>query len=63
MPIGKYGDGRGDNYGIVLINLDEGNAKLLRNTGNIISSYDISNDGKTVFWIEDNSLFTIKNNN
>lgn len=63
LPIGKYGDGRGDNYGIVLINLDEGNAKLLRNTGNIISSYDISNDGKTVFWIEDNSLFTVKNNN
>lgn len=56
---GEYGGSGGFNNGIVLVNLEDSTAKLLRNTGSVISSFDIADDGKTVFWIEDNDLFVL----
>lgn len=60
LPIGEYGDGKGDNYGLALINLEDGTAKLLRNTEHQILSYDISDDGKKIFWLENDNLFMIE---
>ena len=60
LPIGEYGDGKGDNYGLALINLEDGMAKLLRNTEHQILSYDISDDGKKIFWLENDNLFMIE---
>lgn len=60
LPIGEYGDGKGDNYGLALINLEDGTAKLLRNTEHQILSYDISYDGKKIFWLENDNLFMIE---
>lgn len=60
LPIGEYGDGKGDNYGLALINLEDGTAKLLRNTEHQILSYDISDDGKKIFWLENDNLFMVE---
>ena len=60
LPIGEYGDGKGDNYGLALINLEDGTAKLLRNTEHQILSYDISDDGRKIFWLENDNLFMIE---
>ena len=60
LPIGEYGDGKGDNYGLALIDLEDGTAKLLRNTEHQILSYDISDDGKKIFWLENDNLFMIE---
>lgn len=60
LPIGEYGDGKGNNSGLALINLEDGTAKLLRNTEHQISSYDISDDGKMIFWLEDNDLLMLE---
>ena len=60
LPIGEYGDGKGDNYGLALINLEDGTVKLLRNTEHQILSYDISDDGKKIFWNENDNLFMIE---
>lgn len=60
LPIGEYGDGKGDSYGLALINLEDGTAKLLRNTEHQILSYDISDDGKKIFWLENDNLFMVE---